>query len=938
VSSAATVAPREAARRVLRAELGRAYAPASVYRLQLTARAGFRRAAELTDYFKELGAGALYFSPYLKTASGDANSYAVTDPTALNPALGGARDFDALCARLTYAGLGHVADIVPNHMGISENPYWSDVLERGRRSPYADFFDIDWNPPKAALRGKIMLPVLEDFFGKVLEAGLIRLIFVNGRFAAAYRGMRFPIAPSSLPYLMERAGVEGIPARRLAAKCLAAFNGRPGVPASFDLLEGLLDRQVYRLAHWRAASDEINYRRFFNFNDLAAVRAENLAVFDLFHELIFKLLEEGKVQGLRVDHPDGLYDPPGYFARLQDRWLRGRLRRAGVADAEADAVLAEEEFRSSAPLFVVVEKILDRRESLREDWRVRGTVGYDFLNALNGLFVDRSNEEAIGAAYESFIGRKKNVAELVYAAKRLFLETYLAGEIEALGHRLSALSETNRHTRDFTRRSLTAAVREVIACFPVYRTYISPGARFPSENDRRYIGVALAKARQAAPGLGHGVFDLLEDVLLLRIEPRVDADRRAAYRDFVLRFQQLTAPVMAKGLEDTAFYIDHRLVSLNEVGGDPGRFGESVPEFHRLNGRRARSWPGSFAAASTHDTKRSEDARLRIDALSELPAEWRGEAARWAILNERHKTLLGQALEPDRDTEYFIYQTLIGAWPDDFDRGGHAEFTERIRGYVKKSVREAKRRTDWLHPDGEYEEAVDRFLRKILSRDEDNSFLKAFSPFQRRVSELGKLNGLSALTLRLGSPGPVDVYQGDELWDYRLTDPDNRRPVDFERRVAALAELRRLLDSGRPRAEVVRGLLERKDDGLVKMFVLREGLRRRRRAPELFLQGSYEPLKTYGPRAEQVVGFLREKGGRALIAAGARFFSRLPAGPGAWRGTGLVLPESCRPRSFRDAYTHRRVRPALAGGRLVIPAEELFQTLGASLLSGGHDD
>lgn len=931
-------AAREAARRVLRAELAAAYTPASVYRVQLTPRLGFRRAAELAEYFRDLGIHALYFSPYFKTAAGSANGYAVTDPTALDPGLGSERDFDALCARLAAAGLGHVADIVPNHMGIAENPYWWDVLEHGRQSRFAEFFDIDWSPPKAELRGRVLLPVLEDYFGKVLEAGLIRLIHEKDRFAIAYRGLRFPVAPSSLAYLYERGGAVGLAAPRRAARCLAAFNGRPGVPASFDLLESLLDRQIYRLAHWRAASDEINYRRFFNFNDLAAVRAEKPEVFELFHRLVFELLDEGRVQGLRIDHPDGLYDPPGYFARLQDGWLRRRLARAGVPAEDAEAALSEEEFRSAAPLFVVAEKILDRREPLRDDWRVRGTVGYDFLNSLNGLFVDRANEAAMDAAYEHFIGRKKNVAALVYEAKRLFLETYLAGEIEALGHRLASLAESTRAYRDFTRRSLTAAVREAIACFPVYRTYVSPAARFPSESDRRYISAALARARGAAPELGSGVFDLLEDILLLRAEPQADASRKEAYRDFVLRFQQITAPVMAKGLEDTAFYIDHRLISLNEVGGDPGRFGESAPEFHRLNQERARRWPGSLAAASTHDTKRSEDVRLRIDALSETPEEWKSEAARWAVHNERHKTLIDGVLEPDRDTEYFIYQTLLGCWPDDGDRGDRAGFAERVRAYVKKSVREAKRRTDWLRPDGEYEEAVDRFLRSILSRGEDNAFPRLFSPFQRRISALGKRSALSALTLRLGSPGPVDVYQGDELWNYRLTDPDNRRPADFERRIAALAGLRGLLAEGRPRVEVVRELASRMDDGRIKMFLLREGLRLRRRAPELFLKGAYEPLKVRGPREEQVVAFMRRRGGRALIAAGARFFARLPEGPGAWRGTYVALPRSFRARSLRDAYTHRRIRPASAGGGLAIPARELFSVLGAALLVGGHED
>ncbi|MBI3289310.1 MAG: malto-oligosyltrehalose synthase, partial [Elusimicrobia bacterium] len=783
------------------------------------------------------------------------------------------------------------------------------------------------------------LPAVEDFFGKVLEAGLIRLVFEKNRFVIAYRDMRFPIAKASWPFIVERAGAALRPGGRLIARCLAAFNGRAGDPSSFDSLEKLLDLQVYRLAHWRAASDEINYRRFFNFNDLAALRAEDAKVFEFCHRLVFELLQEGKIQGLRIDHPDGLYDPPEYFSRIQDGYLRRLLQRASVAPGDAAAVLAEEEFRSSVPVYVVAEKILDRRESLPEDWRVRGTVGYDFLNALNGIFIDKSAESGVDAAYEHFIGRKKNVAELVYAAKRLFLETYLAGEIEALGHRLDALSETSRHHRDFTRRSLTAAVREAIAHFPVYRTYVSPRRRSPSECDRRYIGVALAKARSAAPGLGAAVFDFLEDVLLLRLEPRVRPERRPLYRDFVLRFQQLTAPVMAKGLEDTAFYIDHRLISLNEVGGGPSHFGESVPEFHRLNRERARRWPGSLTASSTHDTKRSEDVRMRIDAISEIPSDWKIEASRWAILNERHKTLIGDVLEPDRDTEYFIYQTLLGAWPDGSpDAAEREEFVERIRAYVKKSVREAKRRTDWLNPDGEYEEAVDRFLVGVLELDEDNSFLKAFLPFQRRVSELGKLNSLSALALRLGAPGAVDVYQGDELWNYRLTDPDNRRPVDFERRRTALAALA-ALSEGRPRLDVARELLARKDDGLVKMFVLREGLRQRRRSPDLFLRGSYEPLKPTGPRESHVVGYFRESAGQSLIAAGARFFSRLrPAGPGGWRGTALLLPVRCAARSFRDVFTNHRVRPVTFAGRLQIPAEELFPVFGAALLVGGHAD
>jgi (1->4)-alpha-D-glucan 1-alpha-D-glucosylmutase len=968
--------PRESARRLAREALRAAWTPASTYRLQLTPAFGFREAAALAPYLRELGVGAAYFSPWFQTAPGDPNAYAVTDPASVSRELGGEAGFDRLCGALQEAGLGHLADIVPNHMGVARNAYWDDVLERGPSSPYAHFFDVDWTPVKGELAGKVLLPVLEDFYGRVLEAGLLRLGFEDGRFHVEYRGRRLPVAPPGWAFALQRAlertreklaaedaselreaaaeasrgdgeaaarRLRGLlrrsgAARALVSSCLALFNGRKGVPSTYDLLDELLSRQAYRLAHWRAASDEINYRRFFNFNELAALRAEDGRVFERCHALVLRLLAEGRVSGVRVDHPDGLYDPPGYFARLQEGWLRAKLRRAGVPPEEADALLAEEEFRGGAPLFVVAEKILDRREPLPAEWRVRGTAGYEFLNALGGLFVDRGREEEVSAVYEQFIGRRKDFPALIYAAKRLFLRSYMAGEIESLGHRLNALSETSRYHRDFTRRSLTAAVREVIACFPVYRTYISPRETAPTERDERYIKVAVAKARKAAPELGGAVFDYLEEVLLLKLEPRVPEEQRPRYRDFVLRLQQLTAPVMAKGLEDTAFYIDHRLISLNEVGGDPAHFGGTPAEFHRLNQERAERWTGGLSTASTHDTKRSEDVRLRIHALSELAPEWKSEVSRWAVLNERHKTLLRGALEPDRDVEYFLYQSLVGAWPEPGDGEEGPAFTQRVKAYALKSAREAKSRTDWLDPDREYEQALERFIDAALRPGEDNAFLKAFRPFQRRVAALGRLNALSALTLRLAAPGVPDVYQGEELWRLSLVDPDNRRPVDFARRRQALDRLRALAPRGRGRhrAETVASLLEKPEDGLIKMFLLREGLRERRRDPELFERGGYEPVAAVGPRAEQVVAFLRAREGRCALAAAGRFFSRLPAGPGAWEGTRLLLPRSCRSRWFREAFTGRRLRASAEGGRASLEVSELFGTLGAALLLGNH--
>ena len=959
---------RETARRALRALVRGSRAPASTYRVQLGPGFGFRAAAGVVRYLADLGVDAAYFSPYLKAAPGGGNAYAIVDPAVLDPALGTTRDYDLLCGRLAAARMGHIMDVVPNHMGVGgdANPYWADVLARGRESRWAEFFDIDWEPAKAELKGKVMLPVLEDFYGRVLEKGLIRAVWSEGRLHVEYRGMRFPACAASWSFALERA-LEEQPGRLPAAvakevrevafhaalgdsaeasRRLVALERRSEAARRFlaassallglDFLHDLLERQHWRLAHWRAASDEINYRRFFDCNDLAAVKMENEDVFEFCHRLVFRLLEEGRVTGLRIDHPDGLYDPPEYFRRLQEGWMRRKLAIAGVGPAEAAAALADPEFAGASPLFVAVEKILDRREPLPSDWRVAGTVGYDALSAFNGLFVDRSAEEAMTAAYERFIGRKTDFETLTYESKRRFLKSNMAGEIEALGRRLDAISERSRDHRDFTRRSLTAALRETIECFPVYRTYVSPRDRAPSERDARYVRVACAKARSAAPELGPEVFDFIEKVLLLDVEEGLRPDERRLYRDFVMRFQQLTAPAMAKGLEDTAFYIDHRLISLNEVGGDPSRFGATLDDFHRLNLERARRWPAGMTAGSTHDTKRSEDARMRVSALSELPEDWRRESARWAVLNEKHKTLLGGGLAPDRDVEYFLYQTLVAVWPDEdqSDAQGRA-FARRIRDYARKSEREAKRRTGWSRPDAEYEAAVDRFVVEILRRADANAFLREFVPFQRRVAALGRLNSLSSLALRLGSPGVFDLYQGDEVWNYKLVDPDNRAPVDFRARAAALASVRAEMRSSRPRAEVVAELLASAEDGRIKLLILHEGLEARGRLPGLFVGGDYAPLRAEGPRAGQIAAFLRRAGDRTLVAAAVRFHSRLTGSASDWEATSLVLPRG-ETGALRDLFTHRRVRPVHRGGALRIPASELFSPLGAALLLGGR--
>ena len=960
----------EPARQAIRRVLAAARAPVSSYRLQLSPAFGFRAAAELTPYLRELGVDALYLSPVFKAVPGSAHGYNVVDPNALNPELGGAEDFERLCARLKQAGMGLVLDVVPNHMGIEadHNKLWLDVLEKGQDSRFARFFDIDWAPVKPELRGKVLLPVLGDVYGRELESGRMRLLYEDGRFLLALNGARYPLAATSYPAILEQ-GIEGLereaPAdlleyraaaalaaggdgeaarRRLAALArrspavrafvesrVALFNGRPGVPESFDLLDALLDRQRYRLAFWRVAADEINYRRFFNINELAAVRVEDAGVFEFSHRLVFRLLAEGRVQGLRIDHSDGLYDPPAYFRALQERFVREAVPEAEASPAAVARALREPEFASCKPLYVVAEKVLGRSEKLPEEWRVHGTVGYDALSALNGLFIDRANEGAIDEVYEGFIGHKIEYGRLIRDVKRRFIRESMTSEVEALGHRLDKISEQSRYFRDFTRSSLTAALREVIDCFPVYRTYVSPDAERVEESDERYVEQAVAEAKRANPRVQAEVYDFVRDVLLLRVERSLPERERAPYRDFVLRFQQLTGSVMAKGLEDTAFYVDNRLVSLNEVGGDPGHFGCTVEEFHAQNAERARAWPKSMLATSTHDTKRSEDARLRLDALSEIPDEWRAALARWAAVNESRRTPVAGVLEPRRNTEYFIYQTLLAVFPDAAPGAdGRAALKQRVLEYVLKSVREAKLRTDWTHPNPEYEAAVQRFTAELLDEPDDGPFLKEFLPFVRRVARLGKLNSLASLTLKLSSPGVADVYQGSELWDYALVDPDNRRPVDFAGRRAALGSLLAALRDESRRAETVRELLEAADDGGVKLFILRQGLWARKRWRGLFVGGEYRPLAAAGERAGQVVAFLRADGGRLCVAAAGRFFSRFLGAPpvgAAWGDAVVRLPSELRGKALNERFTRRRVPVVERDGSPAVELRELFACL-----------
>ncbi|MDD5657833.1 MAG: malto-oligosyltrehalose synthase, partial [Elusimicrobia bacterium] len=883
--------------------------PTSTYRLQLNRRMTFARAAELAGYLARLGVDALYCSPYLAAAPGSSHGYDVVDPTRLNAELGSTADFERLCAELERHGLGQIADVVPNHMGISgdANPWWTDVLENGPSSPYARFFDVDWSPVKAELKNRVLLPVLGELYGRVLEAGELSLGYEAGAFQVHYLDQRFPVDPKTYPLLLEPAldrleaevgpenpllaellsvltALRNLPAaeetepgrvaerrrekelakRRLRAlsdsspqlrewlgQVVKRINGAPGQPDSFAALHRLLEAQRYRLAYWRTSDDEVNYRRFFDINALAAIRVEDDEVFALHHGLLLRLVREGRIQGLRIDHPDGLYDPAGYFRRLQERCLQALVARAldssGPDLTQTAAAAAHEAMALAAPgrppFYVVAEKILDRQEELPETWSIFGTVGYEYLNALNGLFVERIKETEFDKGYRDYIGHAIDYDRLVYDKKKFFCLVNMASETSTLGHRLDQISELEWNYRDLTRNHLTLAIREVLACFPVYRTYIPAGAGPVCERDQRYIRTAIGKARDRLPALHPGAFDFLERVLLARPESGPAAP---LYRDFALRFQQLSGPIMAKGVEDTAFYVFNRLLSLNEVGGDPTRFGWDRSEFHEyLRGRR-NDWPAAMLATSTHDTKRSEDMRLRLDVLSEIPREWQARLAEWSGLNAQHKTPIAKTLEPRANTEYFIYQTLLGVWPNEtLDRAGRAALLERVWQTVLKSSREAKIYTDWAHPDADYEEALRKFVTGIAS---DDKFLKAFLPFQEKLAFYGMLNSLSALTLKLAAPGVPDTYQGNELWDYSLVDPDNRRDVDFELRTRHLQSLIAREGGCGPTPELARALCESWRDGRLKMHVLRQGLLLRRRRGELFLQGEYLPLEAQGLR------------------------------------------------------------------------------------------
>jgi (1->4)-alpha-D-glucan 1-alpha-D-glucosylmutase len=978
----------------------------ATYRLQLGPSLGFDEVTALAPYLSTLGVSEAYLSPCFKCGPGSSHGYDVTDHNAFNPEVGSAATFDRMAEVLRGHDLGIVLDLVPNHMGIAgdANPWWMDVLENGPSSPRATVFDVDWTPPKPELRNKILLPVLPDQYGRVLESQQLQLEFSDGAFFLRYAGARLPINPDTYsqvlthrlealaehlgeehPHLQEMRSIltalthlpghtETEPARveermrekeiikrRLAVlskesaeihdavdETVRIFNGVPGVPESFDPLDRLLTAQIYRLADWRVAGDEVNYRRFFDVNNLAAIRMERREVFEATHELVLRLLGEGKVAGVRIDHPDGLYAPGEYFRRLQESAILATARRLlpELDPAAREALVAQ--YRSTVaagpaapaarPLWIAAEKILMSEEALPEWWVVAGTTGYDYLTSVNGLFVDRSTSRQLTHIYARFAGAPQPMAELSYAAKRLIMQVSMAAEIVQLGQRLDHISERNRLSRDFTLASLVRAIREVIAAFPVYRTYVSDDGVEPSPRDRAFIDRAVAEAERRNPTVNVSVFDFVRDALLLRHPAASDAREQAERRDFAMRFQQTTGPVTAKGVEDTALYVYNRLVSLNDVGSDPARWGESVVAFHEKNARRLERWPDSLVCTSTHDTKRSEDVRARISVLSEVPAAWAAHVRRWRMMGRRFKQEVDGRAVPDRNDEYLLYQTLVGAWPADQAEEPMESFAIRIGQYMEKATKEAKRRTSWINPNAAYDRGVREFVNALLAPG--SPFPGAFLPFQRLVALYGAVNSLAQTLLKITVPGIPDFYQGSELWTLSLVDPDNRRPVDFARRQAVLESLRtRMADRPDGLDKLCTELLDSWPDGRIKLYVTHRALTLRRERPRLLRSGSYVPLSAGGEGAEHLVGLARRHDTEAVIVAVPRlsarltdFTGRFPLGDSAWGDTWLSLGESSLQGVYRDRFTGLRIATEQRDGAPALKASALFGGLPVALL------
>jgi (1->4)-alpha-D-glucan 1-alpha-D-glucosylmutase len=938
--------------------------PRATYRLQFHAGFTFDDAIALLPYLARLGVSHVYCSPIQRARPGSLHGYDVVAHDQINPELGGAEGFERFSAALKAHGMGQLLDLVPNHMGVlgADNAWWMDVLENGPASLYAQHFDIDWQPLNPELQGKVLAPVLGDHYGDVLARGELVLAFdaEAGSLALRYHAHRFPLAPETYPRVLERAEprIEDTALRASLASLSAAFGqlsnrtavdpgavaerardkeqlkGRlarlatqqPAVaqaldaavdafnrPAERDTLHALLEAQAYRLAFWRVAADEINYRRFFDINDLAALRIERAPVFEATQGMALDLAAAGVVDGLRIDHPDGLYDPAQYFERLQ----QGYARRAGLALPGTEAG-----GRPARPLYVVAEKIAASHEEVPTGWPIHGTTGYRFATVVNGVLIDTTATERFGRIWRSFTGVQQSFEELAHDGKRAIMRNALSSELNVLSTELVRIARADRRTRDYTLNTLRRALAEVAACMQVYRSYI---VDTPSAQDRHYIARAVTQAGERSLEADASVFDFVRRTLLAQTFDDATDALRLRVRHLAVRFQQFSAPVTAKGVEDTAFYRYFPLSSLNEVGGEPAHFGMTVAAFHAASADRARRWPHTMLATSTHDNKRSEDVRNRIDVLSEMPATWRLALRRWRAMNAAPPDVT----MPSAADQYLLYQTLLGTLPaGGLDAGSRADYVARIERYMLKAARESKARTSWVTPHAGYEAALTGFVQHLLARVDGNPFLADLQALGGTLDWFGALNSLSMTLIKYSSPGVPDLYQGNELMDLSLVDPDNRRPVDYNIRARYLDELQRMAQQpGLPNA--VRSLAAAPHDGRAKLWLTWRMLGLRREQPALFRDGRYAALQARGSRSAHLVAFMRQHETQTLVVIAGRLFARLaadagetaearhlPLGPAAWNDTMVRLPGWPEGARFRNVLTGELLTVANGGLRV----------------------
>jgi (1->4)-alpha-D-glucan 1-alpha-D-glucosylmutase len=953
----------------------------ATYRLQLTNKFRFADAEALIPYLRSLGISHIYASPVFEARPGSLSGYDTCDFSRISPDLGGEEPFNSLVTALHAQGMGLVIDFVPNHMSAHPqwNRWWRSVLANGPSSSVSEYFDVDWNPVNSNLHGKVLLAILGGQYGDVLESGDLKIAYHDGEFCLLYGDYNLPLNPRQMKVLLRHrwqqvAASSGIddatrqefesilfhldhipgyqqagqvaradreretavathrltrvmqqsPAlRRHLEEVIEEYNGIPGQPESFDLMHELLEQQPYRLSYWRTATQEINYRRFFDINDLIGLRMEYEPLFRAAHAKLIELAERGMIDGVRLDHIDGLLDPQQYLLQL----------RAATAN-------------SARRMYMVVEKILARQEWLSPEWPVDGSTGYEFLALLNGLWVNEPNLHEIDQIYLHFRERRKPDRDAVYHAKKLITVSSMASELNVLAHELNLLSEKNRRSRDFTLDGLQEALREVVACFPVYRTYIS--AQGFSATDEMAIDEAIGQARRRNPSIDYSIFEFIRNhICPVRRAEESEEDFAERLR-FAMKFQQYTSPVQAKGMEDTVFYRYSPLASLNEVGTGTGRRATTPQEFHDANIHRMERWPNAMLTTSTHDTKRGEDARMRIHVLTELPEEWRSNLVRWSHINEGAKTLVNGHPAPDRGDEYLYYQTLLGMWPPLQKEPGE-DTVNRMQAFMGKALREAKVHTSWVNPSNEYDAAVEKFVQQTLRGKSSAEFLDSFVPLAERIATLSAWESVSQIALKLMSPGVVDTYQGGELWDLNLVDPDNRRPVDYDTRRQRLHAMNQNVIGAQlsceQRSKAVAAICQSWWTGDIKMLYLARGLRLREREPELLLHGSYRPLNVEGPNADHLIVFAREHHGRILLTIATRWFATLLSEPTALadlaknlQQTFIEIPgvkaNSAKPMKFANVLTGATLDAAVVNGVTRLNVAESLNNLPAVWLIG----